>query len=114
MCRVITEHDDDHDTDRPPAETPSCQKPPFRVGHAAAAQRIPSSRAEASFANTEGRADVLDARAPSALVLVAVGDREYLGDRRSPVGLGDRSRSDGAGELSHRATDCAATIRVGS
>ena len=57
-------------------------------------------------ARPQRRPSLLDPRAPSPLVVVAVGDRQHLGDRRHQVGLGDRRRRDGAGELSDCAVRC--------
>ena len=59
----------------------------------------------------EGHADVLDTHETTPVVLVAVGDRQHLGDRRGALGMGDRRRCDGAGELSDRAGGRAAPVR---
>ena len=59
----------------------------------------------------KGRPSLLDPRAPSALVVVALGDRLHLGDRQRQVGLGHRLGRDGDGELSDCSLCSSAALR---
>lgn len=66
-----------------PATTslPPAPQPPAALARTSEPAGIPPPESGTTLAGTEGRVDVLDARAPAPLVMVAVGRRQHLGDR---------------------------------
>ena len=84
--RSLRIYDDDADWDRHEdepaiASSPPGQDPPPGVAETSHAARIPPVEGGATFPHPERHPEFLDPGAASPVVLVALGDRQYLGDR---------------------------------
>jgi hypothetical protein len=107
----LTVRDHDDDPNRQASSGSTTNKPPACLASTTATTGISASTSRHAQATAEGRSDVLDARSTSSLVMVALGVCVHLGDRRYPVGLGDRCGCDGHAELFGRAGRSASAIR---
>ena len=105
-------HDDDSDWQV--TSGPTATKPSEGVAWTPRSSGMAPCRDRSPVARAQGHPDILVSWAASPLVVVAVGDREYLGDRRRAMGLGYRYRRDVDGQLSHRTGRGAASLRPGS
>jgi hypothetical protein len=76
---ISVDHDDDH-TDWPPRKSPATAKPSSGLARSPDASGIPPLDRNASLAPGQGRADVLDSGPPPSLVMVAMGQRQHLGN----------------------------------
>jgi hypothetical protein len=107
----LTVRDHDDDPNRQASRGPTTNKPSTCLASTTATTGISAPTSRHAQATAEGRSDVLDARSTSSLVMVALGVCVHLGDRRYPVGLGDRCGCDGHAELFGRAGRSASAIR---
>ena len=112
ICRTLAAHANGKRTGTHTLRPP-CQESTAILAQSQCQTRMASFDRPA-VACSERRPELLDARTPVALVVVAVGPDECLERCRGTLGMGDRHGRHGDGELSDRASCTAAPVRSGS